>query len=138
MNGNGCTMSPNIDVLKDNNSIGTLHGTAPNRNLDTSTDQRLIPNSHSAEFGTTDHSVLSTVHEGVEVTNETRREECKTKYASCSSSTPIKHLHRTPPSRNNRGVVVTNPFDVGLTERLHLPMCSPSVFAVTNPVQVSV
>lgn len=65
------------------------------------------------------------------------KSQCKSKYYACPPSGSLKHVHRTPPSRT-KSIVVTNPFDVGIADRLPFPMYSPSVFArVVSPNQDS-
>ncbi|XP_037042652.1 protein aurora borealis [Bradysia coprophila] len=73
---------------------------------------------------------------------------CTYNPATIGKSTPnsfhgnkfFKNVFNTPPSRLSKVVhpKVVNPFEVGLTERLHLPLiCSPSLFHRPNTPQMS-
>ena len=134
MLGNECVMSPPVEKLKQNGSLSSvLSSPAPRKNGSpvTSTESRpgqpQIPGS-SPDAGI--HNVEENVTPDV-------KSQFRSKYYACPPSAgSLKHLHRTPPARA-KNIVVSNPFDVGITDRLPFPMYSPSVFArVVSPSQV--
>lgn len=129
-------MSPPVEKLKQHGSLATLLSSPVVRreensvlSLENRPGQSHAPGS-SPESG--NHVVEETATPDV-------KSHCKSKYYACPSSAgSMKYLHRTPPSRT-KNIVVSNPFDVGIADRLPFPMYSPSVFArVVSPSQVSV
>lgn len=136
MLGNECVMSPPVEKLKQNGNLGSiLSSPAPRKNENpvASTENRpgqsQLPGS-SPDAGI--HSVEENVTPDV-------KSQFRSKYYACPPSAgSLKHLHRTPPTRS-KNIVVSNPFDVGIADRLPFPMYSPSVFArVVSPSQVSI
>lgn len=136
MLGNECVMSSPVDKLKQNGNSGPVL-VSPVSGNDEAVTALVSPESRSGRLRVAGSAPDSGNHILEDAGTPDVKSHCKSKYYACPTSGSLKYLHRTPPTRT-KSIVVTNPFDVGITDRLHLPMYSPSVFArVVSPSQVS-
>ncbi|KAK3908438.1 Protein aurora borealis [Frankliniella fusca] len=131
MHGNECILTSPVDKLKQNGNLAaSLSSPASRKNevVGSSPESRPSQQLTPPDAG---NNILE------ENATPDVKSHCKSKYYACPPSGSLKHVHRTPPSRT-KSIVVTNPFDVGITDRLPFPMYSPSVFArVVSPSQDS-
>ena len=127
-------MSSPSERLKQNGNFGSTLGSPASRKDEVALASPENSSLRAQLSGSTPDTGSNIVEE---IVTPDVKSQCKSKYYACPPSGPFKYLHRTPPSRT-KSIVITNPFDVGITERLHLPMYSPSVFArVVSPTQDS-
>ncbi|XP_034240507.1 protein aurora borealis [Thrips palmi] len=136
MLGNECVMSPPVGKLKQNGSLAPGLSSPALRKHESpvvSTESRLPGQSQGSGS-----SPDAGIHSAEENVTPDVKSQFRSKYYTCPPSAgSLKHLHRTPPART-KNIVVSNPFDVGIADRLPFPMYSPSVFArVVSPSQDS-